>query len=421
MKELLNHSDAKTRRDFARFAAGSFLGLSMYPELQAQQTLAEAKARNCIYLFMSGGMSHIDTFDPKPEAEGRGPTKIINTNVPQIQLGQYFPNLARHMNKCVIVRSINSNQGAHLQGRYFMHTSYTKRGTIVHPSLGAWINKLSDRNRDIPDYVLVGGNPKVSGVGYFESKYSPLPVSSPGNGLENSVYHKDMTPQRFGRRFNLANQLDQAYRERYDRKDVRAYTDMYADAIRLMHSEELKVFDLSKESKRTRISYGDDRLGRACLLARRLVENDVRFVEINDGEWDHHGNIYDRLPAKAGTLDRVLGALLDDLTARGLIDSTLVVVATEFGRTPTINGRNGRNHYPKAFSCLLAGGGIKGGQAYGATDKHGREIVEHLVSVPDFNATIAHQMGMPLDLVLHSPSKRPFQIAHDGQPILEIL
>lgn len=419
MKQLLNRSDELTRRDFARLAAGSFLGLTLCPEMKAQ--VSSTRAKNCIYLFMSGGMSHMDTLDPKPEAEGRGPTKAIKTNVPGIQLGGYFPNLASHMDKCAIVRSINSTQGAHFQGRYFMHTSYAKRGTIVHPSLGAWINKLSDRSRDIPDFVKMGGSPRVSGVGYFETKYSPLPVNDPGNGLANSTLHTGLTQERFDRRLDLSNQLDQAYRERYDRKDVRAYTDMYSDAIRLMQSKELEVFDLNKESEKTRAAYGNDRLGRACLLARRLVENDVRFIQIHDGEWDHHGNIYDRLPGKAGTLDRVLGVLLDDLAARGLIESTLVVVATEFGRTPVINGRAGRNHYPKAFSCLLAGGGIRGGQAYGATDKHGREIVEGKVSVPDFNATIAHQMGMPLDLVVYSPSMRPFQIAHRGKPIADLL
>ncbi|MEM9280197.1 MAG: DUF1501 domain-containing protein [Verrucomicrobiota bacterium] len=419
MKELLDRSPEVTRRDFARFAAGSFLGLSMLPEIKAQA--AAAKAKNCIYLFMSGGMSHMETLDPKPEADGRGLTQTIKTNVPGIQLGQYLPSLARHMDKCAIVRSINSTQGAHLQGRYFMHTSYAMRGTIVHPSLGAWVNKLSDRSRDIPDFVKMGGSNKVSGVGFFESKYSPLPVNNPGNGLDNSSLHKDLTQERFDRRLDLSNQLDQAYRERYDRKDVRSYTDMYSDAIRLMQSKDLEVFDLSKESDFTRKSYGDDRLGRACLLARRLVENDVRFIQIHDGEWDHHGNIYDRLPDKAGALDRVLSALLDDLAARGLLDSTLVVLATEFGRTPVINGRGGRNHYPKAFSCLLAGGGIQGGQVYGATDKHGREIIENKVSVPDFNATIAHQMGMPLDLTLFSPSMRPFQIAHHGKPILDLV
>ncbi|MEM7600134.1 MAG: DUF1501 domain-containing protein [Verrucomicrobiota bacterium] len=421
MKKLLHHSDELTRRKFATQAAGSFLGVNLLPHMQSFGADTPAKAKNVIYLFMSGGMSHIDTLDPKPGSKGQGQTKTIKTNVPGIELGEYMTNLAKHMDKAAIVRALNSTQGSHTHGRYFMRTSYAKRGTIVHPTLGAWVNRFSDRQgRDIPDYVRVGSS-SSRGAGFFEAKYSPLPVAKPGEGLENSTLHKDVSQKQFNHRLNLADKLDQAYRERYDRKDVRAYTDMYSDAIKLMQSKELEVFDLSQESDKTRKAYGSDSFGQGCLLARRLVENDVKWVEVTLGEWDHHYKIFDSLPDKASRLDQVLGALLDDLTSRGLIESTLVVVATEFGREPFINGRAGRGHYPRAFSCLLAGGGIQGGQVYGATDDQGREAIENQVSVPDFNATIAHLMGMPLDHVLYSPSARPFKIAHNGKPILDLI
>ena len=214
-----------------------------------------------------------------------------------------------------------------------------------------------------------------------------------------------------------------ASHRKFDVKQARAYASMYDEAVSLMKSKDLEVFDLTKEKEEVRDRYGRSRFGQGCLLARRLVENGVRFIEVGDGGWDTHGNNFERVKEKGAVLDQALGALLADLEAGGLLDSTLVVLATEFGRTPKIqtDRDNGRNHYPQAFSCLLAGGGIKGGIKYGKTDDEGREVVENKVNVTDFNATIATCMGISLTKKVVSPSGRPFTIADDGSVISDLL
>ena len=196
---------------------------------------------------------------------------------------------------------------------------------------------------------------------------------------------------------------------------------MYDDAVRLMESNDLKAFDLKDESESTRESYGSDNFGQGVLLARRLVERQVRFVEVQLGGWDTHQNNFSRVPERCSILDQALSALLDDLSKRGLLEETLVVLATEFGRTPNINVNEGRDHYPKAFSCMLAGGGIKGGQVWGKTDKEGREVIDQKVEIPDLNATIAYTLGLPLDEIIYSPTRRPFTLSDKGQPITQLI
>ena len=195
---------------------------------------------------------------------------------------------------------------------------------------------------------------------------------------------------------------------------------MYDEAVKLMKSKDLAAFDLGGESDEVRDRYGRNPFGQACLLAKRLVKNGVRFVEVDNNGWDTHGDNFTRVKDKGAILDQALASLLADLKASGMLDSTLVVLATEFGRTPKIqtDRDNGRNHYPQAFSCLLAGGGIKGGIKYGKTDKEGREVVEDMVVVPDFNATIAHALGIPLEKKTMSPAMRPFTVADKGEPVM---
>jgi len=196
---------------------------------------------------------------------------------------------------------------------------------------------------------------------------------------------------------------------------------MYDGGVRVIGSKDLEAFDLEEQAASTGQSYGSDDFGQGVLLARRLVERQVRFVEVQLGGWDTHQNNFTRVPERCAILDQALSALLDDLTKRGLLDETLVVLATEFGRTPTINVNEGRDHYPKAFSCMLAGGGIKGGQTWGATDDEGREVVENKVEIPDFNATIAYALGLPLDEIIYSPTRRPFTLSDKGQPLTQLI
>lgn len=430
MKDLLNRLDPLSRRDFARYIAKAFLGVGLGP--YAAHVCARANdatsaqinrgsATNVIYLFMSGGMSHLDTFDPKNPAEIRGPVESSNTNADGIRLSQYLPRMARHMDKAAVIRSMQSNQGAHERGRYFMQTGYTQRGTIRHPAMGAWAMRLAGKlNPNLPGYVQIGGDSRHPGAGFLEAKHAPLPIGKPSAGLQNSSLLPNTSFDQMQRRLQIANAIDSSFQTRYNQKQVRAYTDAYGDAIALMKSDDLEAFDLNKEPKTIRDAYGDQDFGQGCLLARRLVEHRVRFVEVSFGGWDTHQNNFERTQERADMLDQGLSALINDLNQRGLLAKTLVVVATEFGRTPKINQNNGRDHYPKAFSCLLAGGGIKQGIAYGQTDEEGGEVVENPVTIPDFNATIAHALGLPQDEIVNSPSGRPFTVANKGKPVIEL-
>lgn len=427
MQSYLTSAHESNRRRFLSGSAKSFLGVSLLPSLAptslfAQASQPGAKANKVIYLYMAGGMSHLDTFDPKPGAEEQGPVETISTNVDGIRISEYLPNMARQMDKAAVVRSLNTTQGAHEQGNYYMHSSYTPRGTIQHPGLGAWIHRLDGRkNRTLPASVRVGGGSRGSGAGFLESKYAPLVINNPNDGLKNSRRRAGVSQSAFKEGLLLADAFDQEFHRRYNHKKVRAYTDMYEDAIRLMNSEDLKAFDLNQEKKSVRDEYGQNGFGQGCLLARRLIENDVRFVEVTYGGWDTHNNNFDSVSQRAAVLDQGMATLLRDLERRGLLEETLVVLATEFGRTPRINQNDGRDHFPKAFSGILAGGGISGGQVYGETDESGSNIVESRVTVPDFNATIGAALGLPLDEVVYSPSKRPFTLAHKGRPVTDLL
>ncbi len=419
--------DDVTRRDFVTGAARAFLGLGTLPLLSGLARavgddaipLRPTTARHVIYLYMNGGMSHLDTFDPKPGKETQGPIEAIATRADGVQISQYFPNLAQQMDKVALISSMFSSQGAHAQGQYFMHTSYLLRGTIRHPSLGAWVSRMRGRlNPSLPAHVAIGGGSNDASCGFLEFEHAPLPIGNPEAGLQNSRRPQTVDAETFDRRQARLAQMNDAFADRYDQKQVRAYDKMYEQAVRLMSSEDLLAFDINQEPPSLREAYGDDPFGQGCLLARRLVEHGVRYVEVGNGGWDTHNENFDAMADKCPPLDRTLATLLADLESRGLLEETLVVLATEFGRTPTIvAGRNGRNHYPQAFTCWMTGGGVRGGQRYGRTDAEGREIVENKVTVPDINATIAHALGLPIDHVMTSPSGRPFQVADKGQPV----
>lgn len=432
MNELKKTNDPFSRRSFVTGAAKTLLGVGAMPLFTGMAQAAmfrgvpvrdAASAKAVIYLYMSGGMSHIDTFDTKPNAETQGPVESIRTSADGIRVSQYFPNMAKQMDKVCVINSMNSTQGAHEQGRYFMHTSYQMRGTVRHPDMGAWTAMhLGKRNKGLPANVKVGGNSGGLGAGFLESRYAALPIGNPESGLQYSKLPRGVDDQQFERRMQRVSRMNELFTDRYDTKQARAYAEMYDEAVRLMKSKDLETFDLTREKQETREAYGANPFGQACLLSRRLVENGVRFIEVDYGGWDTHDDNFGRVADRSATLDQALAALLSDLSDRGMLDDTLVVLATEFGRTPTIQveRNNGRNHYPQAFSCLLAGGGVTGGMRYGATDKEGREVTEDRVSVPQFNATIAHALGLPLEKKTMSPSMRPFTIADKGKPILEL-
>lgn len=426
MENLL--TDELSRRKFIKGMAKTCLGVSAImgaEDLLAYETPGKpASARHVIFLYMSGGMTHIDTFDPKPEnADVMGETNAIATSADGIQIGHWLPETAKQMHNASLIRSLTSNQGAHQQANYLLHTSYQRRGTIKHPTLGSWVSRLSGKlNKTLPAQVRINGGSDVLGAGFLESKHGPLPLGNPSSGIQNSKAAKYLDETMYDGRLKTAQEFNKMFLGEYSQKQVRAYTDLYNDAVKLMSSKDLEAFDLTKETEATREMYGDDNFGQGCLLARRLVDTGVRFVEVQLGGWDMHNDVFGNMETRGATLDRGLSALLKDLERTGKLSNTMVVVASEFGRSPEVKaGRIGRDHHPTAFSAFLAGGGIKGGTVYGKSDKRAHYVEEEGASVEDLNATIAHALGLKLEEIHYSPSGRPFKVAHDGKVLNKIL
>ncbi len=378
------------------------------------------KAKHLIYLYMQGAMSQLDTFDPKPKSKVQGDTKPIQTKISGVQFGDKLPELAKIADKLAVIRSMNTSTAAHEPARYLMSTSYKPIATTRHPGLGSWVHKSLGRiHKELPVAVQVGGG---IGPGYLGAEFAPVPVGDPSLGLQNTKSPAYLTDSAFDKRMDLSHSFDSDFRKlaKSNRK-VNGYDDLYKDAIHLLRSEDLKAFDISKESDDAKKAYGDNRFGKGCLLARRLVENGVRYVEVSLGSWDHHVDLWTKMGTVGSELDKAASHLIADLGSRGLLKDTLVVIGTEFGRRPEINQNSGRDHHPAAYSCVLAGGPIKGGQVWGKSDADAFRVDSDGVTPEDFNATIAVAMGIPYDKEIHSPDGRPFTIGNKGKPITKLV
>jgi hypothetical protein len=413
------------REAFGRIARAT-LGVGLVPALTRQLEAAvapgPAHAKNIIFLMMQGAMSHLDTFDPKPGREEQGETKPIQTKTPGVVFGQSLEKLAALSDRLAVIRSLSTETGAHEQGQYLMRTSYAAINSIRHPAFGAWaVHAMGKISKDLPSYVLVGNGNDHPGAGFLDPSLTPVPVADPLKGLENTTRPHYLSEENFDRRLALADRIDRDFKQRYAGRQLDAYNQLYKDAVRLMGSVDLQAFDIAQEKPAVREAYGDSRVGLGCLLARRLVESGVRCVEVEFGGWDMHRDVFEEMDEKGPQLDRAMGTLLTDLEARGLLSSTLVVLATEFGRTPRINENAGRDHHPGVFSCVLAGAGVQGGAVYGQSDEQGfRPATDH-VSVADFNTTIAAACGLPFEQEFHAPNGRPFKIGGGGTPIAAVL
>ncbi|MEM0970110.1 MAG: DUF1501 domain-containing protein [Verrucomicrobiota bacterium] len=422
MKDQLKKMDLLSRREFAAKTAFAAFGVGLYPTLD--QAIAArgvgGKAKHLIYFYMGGGMTHIDSFDPKPDASSdiRGPIGSISTNVDGIRVGSYFKGLAKRADKLAIVNTLTQKTGDHQGGRYWMLTGYQQRATIVHPEIGAWIQKFHGTNQqsDLPTSFAVGGGAQP-GAGFFGPAYSPLPIRDPSKGLANAKPPENMSSTRQSKRLDALETFNRAFESKFATEDVAAYTEYYDNTMSFLQSEDLDVFDLGKESQSERGKFGNSRMGQGALLAARLVEKGAKYVRVNGGGCDNHQNIQTAFQGPATSLDTAFSALLDRLEASGKLDETLIVVGTEFGRTPGVNKNAGRDHFPRCFSGVMAGGGIVGGQVYGKSDAKGYAPAENPVSPVDYNATIAMALGMPLDEIIFAPSGRPFLVAgHKHDP-----
>ncbi len=418
-----------TRRGLFGRMAGAAFGVSVLDMVGGRVPLGlaadvAASDISVIFLQMRGAMSHLDTFDPKPGREEQGETKAIKTKTPGVLFGEYLPNLAGMSDRLAVLRGMTTETGAHQQATYLMRTSYSELNSIVHPSMGSWtlnVKGKTSKGKDLPGYVLVGNGNEHPGAGFLDASLTPVPVADPKLGLENTVQPSYLSDKQFKHRLSLADRIDKDFKKTHKGPQIAAYDQMYKDATRLLGSVDLEAFDLSKEPENIRSRYGTSRFGQGCMLARRLIESGVRCVEVESGGWDMHRGIFDSLPGNVGALDAGMAALLDDLSERGMLEKTLVVLGTEFGRSPGINQNAGRDHHPAVFSCVLAGAGIKGGTTYGTSDERGFHPDEDAVTIQDFNTTIAIAAGLPHDKEFFAPNGRPFKIGDGGDPIKAIL
>jgi hypothetical protein len=417
-------TDFSRRRFMERFAHGFYgVGIASMAGNTAVAGTYAGRAKQVIAINLRGGLSHVDTFDPKPGKDVMAGVQAIPTSADGVQVSEWFPRLARQMHHVALVRSMTSTQGVHERGAYLAQTSYFQTPTIGHPSLGTWtIQKLGTGNARLPGFVLVNGSPQHPGSGFMGSHLAPLPIIDPAAGLQDSAPFAGETDADFARRDALAHTLSGRFSARVGNHTASAYGKLHDEAVNLMRSKDLSAFDISREPEHLAAAYGLHTFGKGCLLARRLIEHGVRFVEVSDEHnWDTHNDHVVQMNQYTPPTDQTLAALLVDLHDRGLLGSTLVIMTTEFGRSPEINPVTaGRGHHPGAFTWWLAGGGIKGGIAYGASDATGTRVADKPVTMPDFNATVATALGIDIAANEIAPSGRPFTIANDGKPVLEL-
>lgn len=426
MEKKLNLENSLARREFIEKLAYTTFGVSLLQSPAMAETSKIGKAKHVIYIYNNGGMSHLDSFDPKGE-KVMGGAKSVGTSG-DFQISEYFTQLAKHGDKFSLVRGMTSKTGAHSQGQYLMRTSYPKNSLIVHPAMGATASfLLGKQHGSIPDNILISGDNDHPREGYLDKKFSPLPIINPNEGLRFSKM--SISQSSLNNRLEIMNVLDRNFRQNFGVYDVKAYNTLYDETLKLLKSEDLDVFDLNKETPETRDFYGRSNFGQGCLLAKRLISKGVRYVEIGDGGWDMHNDISTNMQRKAEYYDKALAALFSDLSESGLIKETLIVIATEFGRTidsgdsngnKGLNKNDGRDHHPSAFSCLIGGLDI-GGKVVGKTDEFGQKVTERPVTIGELNATIGYFLGIKSDHVWMSPNNRPFTIGNKAEPIKELI
>jgi len=408
------------------------------PALAEQSAQDPSRKRNCILLWMSGGPAQTDTFDPKPGHANAGPFKAIDTTVPGIRIAEHLPGVARWIKHLAVVRSMSTREGDHGRAMQHVRSGYLPQGAIEFPTLGALVARERERaEADLPDYVCItprGLTAAALAPGYLGPRFAPLIVGGrPGDNLfyadnggglrvENLDLPRNVDKVQARERLELLEEMQADFRTSRPGTGTQSHQHAYERATRLMRESAARAFDLREEKAGLRERFGQDRFGQGCLLARRLVERGVGFVEVVLGGWDTHDNNFEQVKNLSKTLDLAWSALMDDLKERGLLDSTLVVWMGEFGRTPGINPRQGRDHYPNAWSVVLGGGGIKGGQTVGKTGNDGMRVEERPVAVPDLLSTICKALGIdPMKQNL-SNVNRPIRIVdQSAKPIMEIL
>lgn len=391
------------------------------PLLAAPKQRAPAKA--CILLFLEGGPSQLETFDPKPGVPNGGPTAAIDTKLAGVQFSQHLPKLAEVADRLAVVRSLHSMEGDHERAFSLLHTGYSPNPSLQYPGLGSSVARYRhDDATDVPAFVAIGSAP---GPGILGPQFGPFVVQDVNNPAPALALPEGFTESRMQRRLAALEKLNARFGQ--DRQSTLGddLTQLTKRADRMRKASVFKPYDPAAEEAPLFEQYGgminDGYLARACLSARRLVEAGVKFVEIQYGGWDTHNDNFNQVQNLCGPLDAALSTLIDDLAQRGLLDSTMVVCVGEFGRTPKINGENGRDHFPDAFSAVLAGGGLKTGQVIGSTSDDGMEVRDRAVSVPDFHATLFAALGIDVTKDYFAPDGRLLRLTNNGTPMRELL
>src|SRR5438309_784595 len=396
-----NRDGVVSRRSFLRHVAAGAAGLGMLGWKDAMMLQADELRKRgmaCILLFMRGGPSQFETFDPKPDTTNGGPTKAIPTAVSGIRVAEGWSHTAAVMNDIALIRSMTNKEGEHQRATYQMHTGYIPSGSVKYPAFGSLVAaELGPKEFDLPHFVSVGNRFTTVGSGFLGMQYSPFVVANPTQMPSNAELPGGLNAKGFERRLGLLQDLEEDFAQTGGGPRVEDHKALYASASQMVLSPRLKAFDLRQEKDSVRDRYGrgsgpQQSFGQGCLLARRLVEEGVTFVEVEMNGWDTHQDNFNRVKSLSEQADPAFAALVGDLKERGMLDKTLVIWMGEFGRTPRINPRTGRDHYPRAFNVALAGGGIKGGQAIGSTSADGTDVKSRPVSVSDLFCTFCQAL-----------------------------
>lgn len=433
MNLLKRHPAHPTRREIMSLAAAGVAGTSVSGWMgslaaAAQTSSGKGKAKSCILLWMDGGPSHVETFDPKPDAgmDIHGDLGAISTSVPGIQIGEKFPQLAKLMHHGAIIRGMSTPEADHGRARVYIHTGYRPgQGGINYPGIGSTVSaELARDDSPLPNFVVTG-EPLVKhdvlrDPGYRGPQHQPLVLTNLSRGLENAA--SVASEAEFDQRVRLLGKLDQRFAQQTQSPAAQSHLAGIASAVKLMRSDKRDGFDLSREPAASAAKYGAHDFGRGCLLARRLVEKGVAFIEVYLSNWDSHVRESANKTRDLMTqVDQGMSSLIQDLHDRSLLDSTLILWMGEFGRSPKINAAGGRDHHARAWSTALFGGGIKTGQVIGTTDATGDSVKERPVGITDFMATVCHQLGIDHTKEIDTPSGRPIRIVDKGEQIIREL
>jgi Protein of unknown function (DUF1501) len=427
MNDRLTTPSGMSRRHFLGHMATTTMALpamQLLSAMNAQAATGQKTNKSLILLWMGGGPSHMDTWDLKPESEKNGGEfKPIQTSAPGVMISQHMPIIAKQMKHLNIIRSLNSKEGNHDRGTYMMHTGYAPNPTVVHPSFGSVLSyELGDKaGKDfaLPHAIAING--PGEGPGFLGMTHAPFMIGNPTAPIANLKPPGDVNADRLHRRVTMLGLAEDSFGREKRGQGAADHKAVYAKTLNMMNGPQTKVFDVKSEPKEVQEKYGMNSFGQGCLMARRLVEAGVTFVEVSLGGWDMHADIFNALSKnKLPELDKGMGALVEDLAQRGLLDTTMIAWMGDFGRTPRINQNGGRDHWPRSWSVVLGGGGMKGGQVIGSTDKDGVEVTDREVGVMDIVACMTKGMGINLATEYTTPRGRPIKIVDGGTPIKEL-